>query len=106
MSSSARRATLQLRCELAWLLSTYSQKELRNGEEAVDLAERCSEADPKHARSFDVLAAACAETGDFARAVETAGQALSLASRQGQTALQRQIEMRLRLYRSGHPFRQ
>lgn len=93
-------------CELAWLLSTSSQKELRNGEEAVDLAERCREADPKDARSFDVLAAAYAETGDFARAVETAARALSLASREGQTALQQQIEMRLRPYRSGRAYRQ
>jgi len=96
----------KLMCELAWLLSTSSQAELRNGEEAVGLAERCREADPKDARSFDVLAAAYAETGDFARAVETAARALSLASREGQTALQQQIEMRLRLYRSGRAYRQ
>jgi tetratricopeptide (TPR) repeat protein len=91
--------------ELAWLLATSPDSRLRNGAEALTLAERCCTGPHADARSLDVLAAACAEAGQFDRAVESARRAAGLAGEGGQTALQQQITARLSLYEAGLPYR-
>ncbi|MCU0785039.1 MAG: hypothetical protein MUF81_13530 [Verrucomicrobia bacterium] len=45
-------------------------------------------------------------SGDFARAVETAKQALALATAAGNPMLAREVQSRLRLYQAGLPFYQ
>lgn len=92
--------------DLAWLLATSPLAELRNGEEALRLAQQYCRADPASPQGLDLLAAAYAEAGDFPRAVESARQAVNLATRQMQTTLGREIEARLELYEFGRPYRQ
>jgi len=92
--------------DLAWTLATHPEEQWRNGAEAVRLAtsygEQTKFADP---RGNDVLAAAYAESGDFARAVKLARQALESASDGGHSELAAEIEARLALYREGRPYR-
>ena len=67
--------------ELAWLRATCADDKLRDGAQAVALATRLSAATGgKDPFALHVLAAAYAEAGKFAEAVETAQEALALVS--------------------------
>ena len=92
--------------ELAWLLATSADAELRDGEEALRLAKMSIEHRREDILNLMVLAAALAETGNFPRAAETARRALSLATTAKQTQQQQLIRAQLRLYESGRPYRQ
>lgn len=92
--------------ELAWLLATTSDDALRNGSEAVAVAERASALSAQRDPAVeDVLAAACAETGDFVRAIRIASRAVDLATSAGQLALAESIRARLAGYQQGRPWR-
>ncbi|HVM47716.1 MAG TPA: tetratricopeptide repeat protein [Candidatus Acidoferrum sp.] len=90
---------------LAWLLATSSDASLRSGPEAVRLAEEaCRRTDFKEAQPVGVLAAAYAEAGQFAKAVETQQQAVELATASGDAqfaALNRRL---LDLYQAGRAY--
>src|SRR5208282_3478096 len=60
----------------AWLLATASDASLRNGAEAVRLAESAMNVQPNNAEVLDTLAAAYAEEGQFSRASSTEVHAL------------------------------
>jgi tetratricopeptide (TPR) repeat protein len=91
---------------LAWILSTARDPSLRNGEEAVRLAERnVVLAGHANADVLDRLAEAYAEAGRFADAVTTASRALELSTESGSPEQRAAIEARLQGYRSGLPFR-
>ncbi len=93
--------------DLAWVLATHPDAGLRDGAEAVRLAERLRASVPAaSADVLDVLAAAYAEAGRFDDAIGTARQALQLARAAGQETLAVQIEARLEDYRSGQAFRE
>jgi tetratricopeptide (TPR) repeat protein len=90
---------------LAWLLATCPEASLRNGEEAVQLAQRANElASGKNPVVLRTLAAAFAEAGRFSEAVESAQRALHLAKAQSNTNLAGQLQSELNLYQSGNPF--
>jgi len=90
----------------AWLLATAPDAGIRNGAEAVDLAERAndlmSESDPE---VLDTLAASYAETGQFTKAIATANRALDLAVAKANHPLVAAIRSRLVLYAAKSPFR-
>jgi len=70
--------------EVAWLLATYPDKTVRNGDDAVRLAEHaCAIMGRKIPALVATLAAAYAETGRFPEAIKTAQEALSLARSSG-----------------------
>ena len=54
---------------------------------------------------LDVLAAAYAESGNYAKASETDRRALELTAKQNQAGLSRTLQDRIALYDSGKPFR-
>jgi len=92
---------------LAWILATSRDVSVRNGVEALELAQGAAQATQfQDARTLDALAAAMATTGDFAQARDTAARALQLAATSNQGGLAQGIRLRLRLYESGQPFRQ
>ena len=92
--------------DLAWLLATMDDDELRNGQRAVQIAEHvCQQSDDPTANELDTLAAAYAEVGQFIKAVEFASQAVQLAGQSGGPALVKPIEDRLRLYRQKKAYR-
>lgn len=88
---------------LAWELATAPDPKLRDGGEALRLARRVHDAYPEMPQATDVLAAALAETGDFAGAREAIDRAIALARRQGQPTPA--LETRQALYRSDQAFR-
>jgi len=90
---------------LAWLLATCSDPSLRNGSEAVLLAEKASRlSGGNRPPILRILAAAYAETGRFADAVETAQQALRLAGAEDNAILVNALRREIALYQSGLPY--
>jgi tetratricopeptide (TPR) repeat protein len=88
---------------LAWILATWPDASIRNGNEAIALAERVNElakGDPKVLR---ILAAAYAETSQFPKAAATAKQALALTPAQSNSANELQAE--IQLYQKNLPLR-
>lgn len=87
---------------LAWLLATCPEAEIRDGKAAVEAATKaCELTEFSNARFLDTLAAAHAEAGDFEEAVKRAKQAIEFADENSRTP----IESRLELYKAGHSFR-
>jgi tetratricopeptide (TPR) repeat protein len=87
-------------------LATSPEASIRNGSEAVLLAERAAQLrDARTPALLDILAAAYAEAGRFSEAVQTAQQAIQMASAQADTALTKLLGERIKLYRAGSAFR-
>jgi tetratricopeptide (TPR) repeat protein/4-amino-4-deoxy-L-arabinose transferase-like glycosyltransferase len=92
---------------LAWLLATYPDVTVRNGPEAVRLAEHaCAVASRRNPALLDTLAAAYAETGRFPKAINAAQEALALARTTGDGAAAARAENLLECFQSGRPFRE
>jgi len=90
---------------LAWALAAGPNAELRNGAEAVGLAERACELTHYGEPLFlGTLAAAYAEAGRFPEAVTMAQKAEQLAASAGLTAVAAKNRQLLELYRSGKPY--
>lgn len=89
----------------AWLLATNPDATIREPDFAVTLAERAVRTTPKQdARFLDVLAAAYAAKGEFARAVSAAEAALKVAHDDNGLRCSAEIAERLKLYRNNKPF--
>jgi len=92
--------------DLAFLLATAGDPALRDGREALRLAERaCSLTQRKAVTPLDALAAAYAEMGRFAEAVAAAREAIAVAKASGQDGLASRIESRLKFYEAGQALR-
>jgi tetratricopeptide (TPR) repeat protein len=90
---------------LAWILAASSNDELRNGTEAVRLAEHACELTHYHEPLFiGTLAAAYAEAGRFSEAVTTAEKAEQLAAAARLKDLAGKNRQLLELYRAKKPY--
>jgi len=93
--------------KLAWVLATCADAKLRNGARAVELAKQANQlAGGKDVDILDTLAAAYAEAGSYAEAVQTAQAALELAKATGPAEKARKLQERLQLYQAGRPYRE
>jgi Flp pilus assembly protein TadD len=94
--------SLSLLNNLAWLQATSSDPQVRNGREAVANAQRAWEQAPdkENLGLLDTMAAAWAAAGDWAKAVETADRACTLAKQSGRTDVAREICDHLELFRN------
>ncbi|HOC56794.1 MAG TPA: tetratricopeptide repeat protein [Verrucomicrobiota bacterium] len=90
---------------LAWILAANPDDALRNGAEAVRLAERACELS-QHAEPvlLGTLAAAYAEAARFDDAVKTAEKARDLAAKAGLKDVAERNSQLLELYRAGKPY--
>ena len=87
---------------LAWLLATAGQPELRNGEEAVQLATQAVVLTDYRRPSFiGTLGVAYAETGEFSKAAQTFQAARILAMLTNQSGLAATIDQLSRRYAEG-----
>ena len=90
---------------LAWVLVASPDDELRNGPEAVRLAERACElthyGDPS---LIDTLAAAYAECGRFPEAVTAEEKAEQLATAAGLAAVAAKNRQMIELYQAGKTY--
>jgi tetratricopeptide (TPR) repeat protein len=108
------RAVLQARPEtpavqnnLAWLLATSRDVRARDGGEAVRLAlEACASTRWENAQYIDTLAAAHAETGNFAAAIAMGEKAVSVAVVNKEAELAAAIRGRVEQYRRGRAHRE
>jgi tetratricopeptide (TPR) repeat protein len=92
---------------LAWLLATGSNASLRNGNKALELARQADQlSSGANLTVRRTLAAAYAEIGQFAKAIELAQGALRLAEAQGDSALAAQLQKEIAIYRAGSPYRE
>jgi tetratricopeptide (TPR) repeat protein len=93
---------------LAWWQATYPSAEIRNGAKAIENAKKACEMTTgwNKANSFDTLAAAYAEAGNFAAAVREQERAIELIIRQGNKSAPKGFERRRNLYKSGRAFRE
>jgi len=91
--------------DLAWLLATGPAASLRDGSEAVKLALQAERlAGSVSPQLLDTLAAAYAEAGRYADAIETAKRALNLNATQNNQPLAEAIQARLKLYEAHAPY--
>jgi len=90
---------------LAWQLATSSDPSLRNGPEALRLAERANRlSGGNRPVVLHILAAAYAETGRFVEAKAAAQQALQAADNQGNSVLADTLRDEIVLYDLGLPY--
>ncbi len=89
---------------MAWELATCPKASLRNGIEAVKLAERANQlTGGQNPVVLCTLAAAYAEAGRYAEAIETSQHALQLATTQSNTALIELLQSQIKSYQAGIP---
>jgi tetratricopeptide (TPR) repeat protein len=95
------------RNNLAWILATSPDAELRNGAEAVNLAERaCELTRYQEPMLVGTLAAAYAEAGRFTDARNMAEKAVRISTAAGQTELAHKNEELKELYNAGKAYRE
>jgi len=88
---------------LAWKLATCVDADCRDGMKAIEYAsEACEKTDYRDFLYLDTLAAACAEAGDFKRAVLWQTEVVRLAD----DACRDRMRKRLDLYSDGKPYRE
>lgn len=91
---------------LAWLLSTSPDVQVRNGTEALKLTERLRQVSPADDPAvLDTCAAAYAESGQYETAVRMAEQALKATTQPARADAAQSIRRRLELYRQARPYR-
>ncbi|MGH9142766.1 MAG: tetratricopeptide repeat protein [Vicinamibacterales bacterium] len=103
---SLRADNVQALAGLAWIRATSSDPSLRDGAEAMRLAERADQA-TRHqdVTVIDALAAAYAAVGRYEDALRAARVGLALTIAAGQTAAAAQFRQRLDMYQKGQPLR-
>jgi tetratricopeptide (TPR) repeat protein len=88
------------------LLATCPNSSIRNGAEAVTLANRANQlTGGENPAILDTLSAAYAEEGSFAEAMEIEERALALVRQQGNVTLTIKLKDHLARYRSNEPLR-
>jgi tetratricopeptide (TPR) repeat protein/4-amino-4-deoxy-L-arabinose transferase-like glycosyltransferase len=93
--------------ELAWVFATHPSEELRDGDEAVRLAEHaCVLTKRTNPILLATLAAAYAETGNFGQAISTIQESISKAGSSNNTDTTAFGEKLLAAFRSNTPVRQ
>ncbi len=101
----ARPNVPALKSMLAHLLATCPDATIRNGHEAVTLAEEVCTATGMRVHAYlDILGEACAENGEFDRALRSAEQAIDIAGRERKLETVKQYEAKRAMYKNGKPF--
>ncbi|MEO5718292.1 MAG: tetratricopeptide repeat protein [Chthoniobacterales bacterium] len=91
---------------LAWVLATSPEPDIRDGNEALELAQKTLRASTgNNPMVFRVLAAAYAETGQYPTAIQTVTDGAQRADTEGQPAIAQLLQADLMLYQQGIPLR-
>jgi tetratricopeptide (TPR) repeat protein len=104
--------------EVAWRLATSPDSSIRDGRQALELARRAIElSQGEDPRPLSTLAAAYAEVGQFAEAIETAQRAIEIAEQLSERApsgaaraeikaVAEDIRAQMKFYRANRPYRE
>lgn len=99
--------SLPLQNNVAWILATHPNTEVRQIEEALRLSEQVSQrTNLTNPHYLDTLAAAYANAEQYEQAVTTAQLAIDLLTEPKQQAIRQQITERLKLYEQEQAFRE
>ena len=91
---------------LAFILATHPDPKVRNGEEAVRLAEKaCRLTKNRIYKALETLAAAYAEVGRFEEAIEVAEKAKKMAEERLKPADSTRLKVEIDLYKKKIPYR-
>jgi tetratricopeptide (TPR) repeat protein len=91
---------------LAWIICTDTNRDLRNGAEAVKMATRaCDLTGNQDPEKLKTLAAAYAETGQFEQAIKTLLAAKDLATKANRPELVRECALMLEQFQKTQPWR-
>jgi protein O-mannosyl-transferase len=91
---------------LAWVFATSPDDSVRDGTQAVRLAEQALRISRgRIPLVFRTLAAAYAESGRFAEAIQTAQQGIESANNQGNSGLAAELQGNMTLYQQEQPLR-
>lgn len=104
IARAAEQNLAQAQNDYAWLLCTSQTEDLRDGELALNYAERAV-AQVESAAYLDTLAAAYAELGRFTEAISTQQQAMALIAEAGSEEATALAE-HLAAYQAGEPWRE
>jgi tetratricopeptide (TPR) repeat protein len=86
---------------IAWVRATASDADLRNGKEALELAERALRFGGENSVVLRTLAAAQAENGQFEEAIRSCSKAEQLATQNGDDGMAQNLRHCLELFRRG-----
>ena len=90
---------------LAWILATHPDPQIRDGQQAVRWAENvCKAGAYQSSTALDTLAAAYAEAGRIEDAIRIASKAVQLARDAEQPELVEEIQARLELFEQGEAY--
>jgi len=93
-------------CSAAWILATSPFQELRNGREAVKLAEKaCDLLRDRDPQALAVLGVAQAEYGSFKRAMDATSRAAELYAKSNDAVKASALNSRLMLFKQNRPYR-
>ncbi len=91
---------------LAWVLATSPQDDLRDGERSIKLGtEACEMTEYKESHILSTLAAGYAETGNFAEAIKWSEKAVELGKEEKNEQID-QLEKELENYKQNKPWRE
>jgi tetratricopeptide (TPR) repeat protein len=90
---------------IAWVRSTASDSDLRNGEEALELARRAIRSGGENPVVLRTLAAAQAEGGQFQGAIETCQRGEELAQKSGDLGMAESLRQCAESFRRGEALR-
>jgi tetratricopeptide (TPR) repeat protein len=91
---------------LAWVFATSPDSSLRDGAQAVQLAEQALRiSGGRIPIIFRTLAAAYAESGRFSEAIQTAQKGIELANSQGNSGLAAELQGNITIYQEQQPLR-
>jgi tetratricopeptide (TPR) repeat protein len=107
-AASQQRRALELKPDfvpslndLAWILATAKDEQVRDPSEALRLAEKaCELTSSRDYNCLDTLAAAYARANQFEKAVETAQKAIALAKAANQANVVQDVTEELQLYQT------
>jgi tetratricopeptide (TPR) repeat protein len=90
---------------LAWVLATSADQQIRNSQRAIALAEQaCKMAKRSDHASLGTLAVAYAAGGRMTDAITTAKEAIELGKKANDQAAVQSLEDQLRLFENGQPY--
>ena len=95
-------SNMQIQNDLAWHLATCPEASLRNGKKSLELARQANDlAGGGNPIILQILAAACAEVGQFNDAKRNVQKAIELAPATGRQDLLEQLNNELKFYEAG-----
>ena len=95
----------EIQSYLSWILATSRDDSVRNGKEALELAQEALRAQPNSPLFLNVLSGALAENGRFAEAATACDRAIANARIQGDASMVQVFQERLQILKAGKPLR-